>query len=116
MPPGQTLVLVVGDAAVWGVCANLDPVGREQFRCTIFRNETARLSSELIVEATRASSAWALEHGIIAPLTTEIDPRRVRHKRDPGRCFRKAGWFVIGVSKSHRHRGAIVMQGPLVIA
>lgn len=113
MPPGKTLVLLTSDArAVWGVCWNKDPRGGKQFRCTIFRNESAMLSSTLIVEATTLSQAWARSKGITEPLRTTVDPKRVRRKRDPGRCFLRAGWRVVGHAKGHRHRNAIVLEAP----
>ncbi len=35
-------------------------------------------------------------------IITCIDPAKTRHKRDPGRCFRKAGWRKVGVTKERR--------------
>lgn len=111
MPSGRVLVLLAaGGDAVWGVCENLDPVGNRRFRCTIFRNESLVLSSVLIVEATeRTYRFWRRRyHGLPSvPLTTEVDPARTLKKRDPGRCFRKAGWSDVGVV-----RGLWVLQAP----
>jgi hypothetical protein len=65
----------------------------------------------------RAALAWMKAHvepkalKLIRRRRTEI-AARVRHKRDPGRCFRRAGWREVGVSKSHRHRGALVFEAP----
>jgi hypothetical protein len=28
-----------------------------------------------------------------------VDAEKVRHKRDPGRCYRKAGWTHVGHTK-----------------
>jgi hypothetical protein len=59
--------------------------------CSLFRNEGAGLSSELITEAVAATRAvW----GEPPPrgFTTFVDPDKTRRKRDPGRCYRKAGW------------------------
>lgn len=95
MPPGQTLVLVTPCCrAVWGACLNMDPAGSLRWRVTIFRNEGAGLSSTLIRSATdRTRERWP---SMALPLTTEVDPRKTRHKRDPGRCFRRAGWTPDG--------------------
>lgn len=41
------------------------------------------------------------------PLQTEIDPAKVRRKRDPGRCFRRAGWREID-----RRRGLVILEAP----
>lgn len=106
MPPGRTLVLL-GPAWLWDVCLNLDPTGKRRWRVTIFRNEAPHLarSSDLIREATRLTYEYYGPQDV--PLETEVDPRRTRHKRDPGRCFRKAGWTV------HRqHRGLVVLRAP----
>lgn len=112
MPPGQTFVmLTVCRRAVWGVVHNLDPAGAKRWRCSIFRNEGAGLSSDLIRAATAATFAyWLGGHGLpAAALTTEIDPGQVRAKRDPGRCFRRAGWLDRGTV-----RGLVVLEAPSV--
>lgn len=100
LPPGRCLALMTPCArAVWGVVENLDPVGAVHWRCTIFRNEGAGLSSKLIRAATERTFAWwRLHYGALprAPLRTEIDVDAVRPKRDPGFCFLRAGWRVVG--------------------
>lgn len=63
--------------------------------CTIFRNEGATLSSALISEADEL--AWERWPGMRH--FTFIDTAKVRRKRDPGRCFIRAGWRVCGRSK-----------------
>lgn len=109
LPPGRTLLLVTDDGrAVWGVVENLDPAGAPRWRCTIFRNEGPWLSSDLIREATERTYARWSRCMPAVPLTTEVDPRRVRRKRDPGRCFRKAGWRLVDVGR----RGLMVFQAP----
>lgn len=101
MPPGRTLVLLtVCGRAVWGCVENLDPAGGLRWRCTIFRNEGAGLSSMLIAEATQETMRAWQGHLPNTRLSTEVDPLRTRHKRDPGRCFRRAGWTVRGLRRS----------------
>ena len=111
MASGRVLVLLTHCThAVWGVIENLDPVGNRRWRCSIFRNEGLVLSSVLIREATaRTYVFWQSRyHGLPpVPLTTEVDPARTLKKRDPGRCFRRAGWSVRGVV-----RGLVVLQAP----
>jgi hypothetical protein len=73
--------------------------------CSAFRNESPHLSSELITEAVAATrSIWPEppELGMV----TFVDPTKIRHKRDPGRCYLKAGFKRIGASKS----GKIALQ------
>lgn len=99
MGPGRVLVLLTDDArAVWGAIENLDGGGALRWRCSLFRNEGPVLSSALVREATeRTVTYWRTHYGRLpeASLTTEVDPSRTRHKRDPGRCFLRAGWRVV---------------------
>lgn len=108
MPPGRVFVLL-GPwwLAVWGVAENLDPAGNMRWRCTIFRNESVVLSSALIIEATTLTYRYWRQRMPMVPLTTEVDPRRVMRKRDPGRCFLRAGWRVID-----ERRGLVILQAP----
>lgn len=96
MASGRTLVMLTEDErAVWGVIENLDPAGNLRWRCSIFRNLSDVRSSVLVREATeRTYVYWQRHYGGFPPvgLTTEVDPRKVRRKRDPGRCFIRAGW------------------------
>lgn len=89
LPPGQALILWQPEA-VWGVCLNRDARGEWRWRVTIFRNESKALSSDLVREATVLTYLW-WGGGRCSPLTTEVDPRRTRRKRDPGRCFVRSG-------------------------
>lgn len=66
--------------------------------CSAFRNEGAGLSSTLILHAVAATRAhWSDpdEHGLV----TFVDAEQVRHKRDPGRCFLRAGFHEAGRTK-----------------
>ena len=105
MGSGRTFVLLTDcERAVWGVIENLDPGGSLRWRVSLFRNEGAGLSSDLIREATaRTFAYWRAKHGALpsVPLQTEVDPDRTRRKRDPGRCFRRAGWTLIDVRRRH---------------
>lgn len=109
--PGRKLVMLTDDErAVWAVVDNLDPCGAQHWRVTMFRNEGAQLSSDLIREATgRTRDYWRRHYKgePPVPLTTEIDPGCVRRKRDPGRCFLRAGWKY-----ARTHRGLVVLEAP----
>lgn len=66
--------------------------------CSLFRNESAELSSCLIRQAVAATRfAWPR----VPPqgMVTFVDPARVRRKRDPGRCFIRAGFRPCGATK-----------------
>lgn len=112
MSSGKTLVLLTSDAlAVWGVIENMDPAGGLRWRCSIFRNTGRVRSSTLVKEATERTYAYWLRHyGGYPPvgLTTEVDPKKTRRKRDPGRCFVKAGW----TRRPGLKRGLVVLDAP----
>jgi len=67
--------------------------GQTGYNCAIFRNESTRKASEIILEAER----WAFEKWGPNRLYTYIDPRKTkvvkyRGKRIVGFCYLKAGW------------------------
>lgn len=107
MPPGETVILLTPCArAVFGwwrphpksglVAMN----GLDGWTCTIFRNEGAGLSSELVLAAER----FLVDLGVtIGPdgLLTYVWDRKVR-SRNPGYCFKRAGWMARGRSADGR--------------
>jgi hypothetical protein len=66
--------------------------------CSAFRNEGAGLSSALITEAV-AATRWTWPEIPELGMVTFVDPAKVRHKRDFGRCFRRAGFRPCGMTK-----------------
>ena len=101
VPPGRCVVLKsVNRRAVW--VTSWPFYARHAWAGawvnTLFRNEGAGLSSELIREAIAATiSIWPAppELGIV----TFVDAGKVNHKRDPGRCYVKAGFRRVGFTK-----------------
>ena len=99
-PPGRVLVLKTPTACWATSWPRFGPEveWKGGLICTLFRNEGDVLSSELIREALAATRwTWpdSLEHG----MWTFIDPRRVR-SRNPGYCFKAAGFERFGLTKS----------------
>lgn len=96
--PGTKLVLVTPnyDALfVWRKFKSDD--GQTGVNCAVFRNESSRLSSDLITEA----SAYAWEKWPGERLFTYVNPKKLRVSKcrgreychwPPGRCFLEAGW------------------------
>lgn len=73
--------------------------GQRGYNNAIFRNESERRSSEIILEAEAAAFAkWGPNR-----LYTYVDPRKIRSV-NPGYCFKVAGWHYEGKSKSGQHR------------
>lgn len=108
VPPGSPLVLLLPDAkALWVTVRQkyAQHAWAGAWVCSCFRNESPILSSDLIREAvslTRGEFGSPPLLGII----TFVNAAKVRHKRDPGRCFIKAGWKRIGFTQG----GLVVLQ------
>lgn len=72
---------------------------------SIFRNEGAGLSSNLIRQAVAATRTHWPETPDLG-MVTFVDATKVRRKRDPGRCYLKAGFKNVG----HTQGGLVVLQ------
>ncbi len=104
VPPAGCLVLVTPDyGALWVTSTPFARYVKHAWAGawvnSLFRNEAgAVLSSLLITEAVAASVA---ELGPPPPLgiISFVDASKTRRKRDPGRCYRKAGWEHVGFTK-----------------
>ncbi|MGH9222613.1 MAG: hypothetical protein ACRD2W_02150 [Acidimicrobiales bacterium] len=92
-PPGHRLALVTPcERAVWLTHYTDHPDdGLDAWRCSIFRNEGAGLSSVLILSAMAMT---AEQWGAAPPdgWVTFVDPRKV-NGTNPGYCFLVAGWW-----------------------
>ena len=95
-PPGRVLVLVTPcERAVWLTHwprADLALDGLDAWRCSIFRNEGAGLSSELI-KAAMALTAKRWDGPPADGWITWIDTTKIRSAH-PGYCFKQAGWTL----------------------
>jgi hypothetical protein len=103
VPPGRCFVLRHGDDALWTTSWPFAEFVQHAWAGawvnSLFRNESERLSSELIVEAvahTRAHFATRPALGIVS----FVDASRVRPKRNPGYCYLMAGWHHVGYTKA----------------
>lgn len=110
VPPGRCLVLLTADAdALWVTSWQKAEWVRHAWPGawvnSCFRNESVALSSELILQAVAATRArWSVtpELGMV----TFVDADKVRKKRDPGRCYRRAGFDHVGFTAG----GLFVLQ------
>jgi hypothetical protein len=100
---GSCVVLLTEDAdALWVSLWQLEEYVKHAWPgawvCSFFRNESPILSSKLIREAVAVTrSVWGdpPELGMV----TFVDTVKTRRKRDPGRCFRRAGFAPCGWTK-----------------
>lgn len=110
VPPGQCVVLrtLEGNAywvASWPLAQYVRHAWPGAWICSAFRNESYILSSYLItcaVAVTRNEFGDPPGIGMI----TFVDEAKVKRKRDPGRCFLKAGFRFVGYTKG----GLVALQ------
>lgn len=74
--------------------------GLDGWTCTIFRNESPILSSELVADAELAIEEFGYDTGPDGLLTYVWDAK-VRSS-NPGCCFKKAGWRPVSRSADNR--------------
>jgi len=101
VPPGRCLVLRTPEASAFWVTSWQAHVSHRwpgAWVCSAFRNEGADLSSALIIEAV-ACTRWRWPDVPALGMVTFVNARKVRPKRDPGRCFRRAGFEHVGFTK-----------------
>jgi hypothetical protein len=104
VPPGRCAVFLTPDADAlwvtsWPFAEYTKHAWGGAWMNSCFRNESPTLSSVLIREAIAATR---FQMGEPPPLgmVTFVDTTKTRHKRDPGRCYRKAGFRPCGHTKS----------------
>jgi len=112
VPPGRCVVLLTDDAdALWVTSWPIADYVRHAWAgamvCSLFRREPTCpvRASDLIRAACAATRAHWPELPDLG-MVTFVDPRKTRRKRDPGRCFRRAGFRPVG----HTAGGLIALQ------
>lgn len=100
VPPGRCLVLLTAAAdALWVTSWPLAQYVRHRWPGawvnSLFRREGGALASELIREAVAATRAFYGEAPALG-MVSFIDATKTRHKRDPGRCYIRAGFEYDG--------------------
>jgi len=100
MPPGRTIVIrdQLG-LLVFGWSSQVYRWdGETGYNCSIFRNESGRLSSEVILECEEiAVRKWGPDR-----FFTYIDPSKIR-STNPGYCFKQAGWRFVRTNREGKH-------------
>lgn len=103
VPPGRCVVLLSLDRRAlwvtsWPFARYVRHAWPGAWINSLFRNEGAGLSSELIREAIAATLCVWPEPPALG-IVTFVDAGQVRPKRDPGRCYRRAGFHHDGFTK-----------------
>lgn len=103
VPPGRCVVLLTGKAdALWVTSWPFAEFTKHAWAGawvnSLFRNESQNISSELIREAISATLAvWPIPPKL--GMITFVDSKKIKHKRDPGCCYKKAGFTNVGKTK-----------------
>lgn len=102
-PPGRCLVLKTRavDAfwiTSWPFAQYVKHAWAGAWVCSAFRNEGSVRSSILIGEAV-AATRFAFGEPPELGMVTFVDADKTRRKRDPGRCYRRAGFEHVGFTK-----------------
>jgi hypothetical protein len=105
VPPGRCAVFLTDDAdALWVTSWPLAQFVQHDWAGamvnSLFRREGGPyLASELIIAATAATRAHWPD---LPPLgiVSFVDAGKTRRKRDPGWCYRRAGWTHVGFTKA----------------
>ena len=96
--PGEKMVLLTeaADALfVWRKFRSAD--GQQGINCAIFRNESPHLSSDMILDAEEI--AW--RRWPQARFFTYVKSEAIK-SRNPGYCFKRAGWRQCGITKVNK--------------
>lgn len=109
MPPGACVVFITPcSRAVWVTSAPKREYVKHRWAGawvnSLFRNEGAGLSSELIRAAVRASIEAFASKGVDVPwrgLVTFVDRAKVRSS-NPGYCYQRAGFVRVGETKDEK--------------
>lgn len=103
VPPGRCIVLLTTAAdalwvSSWPFAEYVKHEWAGAWICSLFRNESALLSSALIREAVAITRRIWGEPPAFG-MVTFVNTAMVRKKRDYGRCYRRAGWRPCGTTK-----------------
>jgi hypothetical protein len=108
VPPGRCVVLLAPQAlwvTSWPFARYVKHAWAGAWVCSCFRNEGETLSSDLIRQAV-AATRWIWPDVPPLGMVTFVDPSKTRRKRDPGRCYIRAGWHRVGTTQG----GLIALQ------
>ena len=103
VPPGRCLVLKTQPCEAvwvtsWPFAQYVKHAWPGAWVNSLFRREAGPLASDLIREAV-AATRWNWPEVPSLGMITFVDARKVHHKRDPGRCYIKAGFKHVGNAK-----------------
>lgn len=111
VPPGRCVVLRTAEADAawitsWPIADYVQHAWRGAWVNSLFRNESGRYLSSSLIRAAVAATLAVWPNPPAFGMVTFVDAAQVRRKRDPGRCYRRAGFRDVG----HTKGGLIALQ------
>lgn len=100
-PPGRAFVLRgVGFTGYWVTSWPFAEYVKHKWggawMCSAFRREGGSVVASQLIREAVAATRWRYGNAPGLGMVTFVDPRKTRHKRDPGRCFLRAGFCNVG--------------------
>ena len=106
VPPGRCLVLW-RYGAYWVTSYQFAQYARHAWPgamiCSAFRREYGDVQASDLIRSALAATRWRWPALPELGMVTFVDAGRVRHKRDPGRCFIRAGFRRCGMTQGGLH-------------
>lgn len=105
-PPGRVLVLKRPQAfwiTSWPFARYTKHAWAGAWVCSAFRDEAPHpkdVQPSELIRGALAATRWYYGRPPALGMVTFVHPGKVRQKRDPGRCFRRAGFRHVGETKS----------------
>lgn len=104
VPPGRCLVLLTRDAsALWVTSWPFAEFTRHRWGGawvnSLFRRESGSLKASELITAAVAVTRWYWPEVPEPGMVTFVDASEVEHKREPGRCYKMAGFERDGETK-----------------
>lgn len=95
VPPGRCLVLLA-DAALWVTSWPFAEYTKHAWAGawvnTLFRREGGEMIASEMIRDAIAATRWYFGETPPLGMVSFVDPSKVRRKRDPGRCYLRAGF------------------------
>lgn len=102
VPPGRCLVLLAPEAlwvTSWPFAEYVKHAWAGAWVNSLFRREGGEYLASEMIRAAVAATRWRWPQVPDLGMVTFVDGAKVRHKRDPGRCYKHAGFSRVGETK-----------------
>ncbi len=110
VPPGRCLVLLADGPALWVTSWPFAEFVRHAWAgawvCSAFRREGGNVVASELIRSAVAVTRWRWPEVPDLGMVTFVNADKVRHKRDPGRCYLRAGFRQVG----HTAGGLVALQ------